>query len=109
MPCDTITETEVEFSHQTDPELLKKALGSLGFQTYKTQQGFAFTNQRTYETGRFENGKFSFTQRSTEVNALKRAYSEQVVRSQATRFGWKLKEEKGSKNQIKFNVRKDVL
>ena len=109
MPCDTISETEVEFGHQTDVELLKKALGSLGFQVRGTSKDFTFTNQMTYETGRFVDGKFSFTQRSTEVNALKRAYSEQVVKSQIARFGWKLKEEKREGKQIKFAVRKQVL
>ena len=111
MPCDTISETEVEFGHQTDAELLKKALGSLGFQVRgtSTSADFTFTNQRTYETGRFVDGKFSFVQRSTAANAIKRAYSEQVVRAQVARFGWKLKEEKREGNQIKFAVRKQVL
>ena len=109
MPCDTISETEVEFGHQTDGELLKKALSSLGFQVQTNTIGFTFVNSNTYEVGRFANGKFSFTQRSTEVNALKRAYSEQVVKSQVARFGWKLKEEKREGKQAKFLVRKQVL
>jgi hypothetical protein len=109
MPCDTISETEVEFHQQTDPDLLKKALGALGFRTQQTQQGFTFTNDRTYENGRFENGKFGFVQRGTSANAIKRGYSEQVVRASAKRFGWELKEAKTENSQIKFNVRKKVM
>ena len=110
MPCDTISETEIEFGQHTDPELLKKAMTSLGFQVNATERvnDFTFANFNTYESGSFVSGKFSFNQSSTESNTIKRAYSEQVVRASAKRFGWDLKEPKKEGNQIKFNVRKKV-
>ena len=109
MPCDTISETEVEFSQHTDSALLKKAMGSLGFTVLERSGSLSFVNHKTLETGTFLNGRFAFNQRSTESNAIKRAYSEQVVKSQAKRFGWQLKDEKREGNQIKFKVRKQVL
>ena len=91
MPCNTIQRSKVEFLFaNTDISLLEEALRSLGysdiarqndFLTFRTPQGGGIYNRAT--------GKLVLPQ-SCEVNTIKRAYSERVVQSQASRHGWKI-------------------
>ena len=93
MPCDTVITSTCEFlSTSTDVHLLAEGLRSLGYQVRETEQGLQFTNgtlSGTYDkrTGRLQSAGRYDTLDTAEV---KRAYSEQVVNSQAKKFGWKI-------------------
>jgi hypothetical protein len=80
--------------------LLKKALEKLGYLVSVEKTGLRFSKDRT--VGRFENGVFSATTTQSryssvaaepDVNEIKVAYSKEVVKYAANRFGWNLTEE----------------
>jgi len=93
MPCDTIQTNQVEFNlEHTDINLLKAALESLGFNVRQPSNGrLVFYNSSS--SGSFHDGLLD-TQSSFgefDVNAVKRAYSEQIIKATSKRFGWDLK------------------
>lgn len=99
MPCDTIQTATVQSELKNiNIRLLKKALEAMGF-TVNEKDGF-LTFYGTYkETGQrhvgtYQNGKFKEQVKGyntpLEINAVKRAYSAQIVQQTAKSFGWKL-------------------
>lgn len=92
MPCDTIQTSAVDLSAmgKLSPELLQAALADMGLRPFR--QGdilrFGFSEWINIKTG-----QASLTT-TRNVNEIKRAYSRQVVMSQAKRFGWTLTETK---------------
>jgi hypothetical protein len=90
VPCNTILRSKIEFlPTSTDIRLLTEALRALSFTDivqvgelffFRTRQGAANYNTAT--------GKLVLPN-SLDVNVIKRAYSEQIVQSQAARHGWK--------------------
>lgn len=99
MPCDTIQTVTVKAELKNiNHKLLKKALEAMGF-TVNEKDGyltFYGVNSETgsYHRGTYQNGVFreqiEVGQAPLEINAVKRAYSAQVVQSAANTFGWKL-------------------
>ncbi len=95
MPCNTIQRSEVEFfPSNTDTDLLTLALERLGFEVatldnrlvLRRPDTFGYNRSGSYEpkTGRLELNS------GWDVSEIKRAYSEQVIESQARKFGWQL-------------------
>jgi len=75
MPCNTIRVTQIEFGKATDPGLLMAALTELG--------------QFDTQTGQLSVRRNDATEFASE---LKQCYSAQIVKTQAKKFGWQLKE-----------------
>lgn len=91
MPCNTIQQSKVEFlATSTDTGLLTEALRSLGF-THITHQSELLSFRVQNGLGSFHKatGRLTLPQ-SCDINTIKRAYSVQVVQSQATKHGWKI-------------------
>lgn len=101
MPCDTISTVNVKFDQKsTDLNLLVAALNAQDANANARVQGngIAFSGG-TYNAS---TGEFTFTssyynkvspaQAQKKVAALKQSYGAEVVKSQAKRFGWQLKE-----------------
>ena len=107
MPCDTISTTDVKFSMEnTNIAMLKTALETLGYAVQHKGETLSFTGSSPagYVRGTFTNGQFSAEVRSSswqtgefDVNAVKRAYSIEVVKQTAKRFGWALKEQEAGR------------
>lgn len=114
MPCDSIQRSSVNLELRADNKtFLKAALEDLKFyvQYQPGHQGEAefitgFSAQGV--TGRFQaNGTLRIEGRTDNVSAfninqIKRAYSVQVVKAQAKKFGWSLKKTA----EMKFAVQK---
>jgi hypothetical protein len=88
MPCDTISTYQVKLQDSTDLDLLTKALEALNLNPRR--QGHII---------RFGAGE-SFNKATGEVRVrnvesvaeIKKAYSAELIKSQAKRFGWTLKQ-----------------
>jgi hypothetical protein len=90
VPCNTIQRSKVEFlATSTDIALLTKALGSLGYSVTLQDQMLAFRTQSGLGSFSRETGKLILPE-SCDGNAIKRAYSVEVVQSQAHKHGWKI-------------------
>ena len=90
MPCDQIRITTVELEG-ADLDTMQRALQGLGYTVSHYGQGLSF--QKGFNSaGTYDGHAFSFTRGALDVNTLKRAYSAEVVRTSATRFGWKVTE-----------------
>jgi hypothetical protein len=91
VPCNTIQRSKVEFlAAVTDASLLVEALRSLGFSDV-VRQGELVLFRTATGAGNFHKGTGKMIQpQSCDINAIKRAYSEKVVQSQAAKHGWKL-------------------
>jgi hypothetical protein len=108
MPCDSVQTSQVSFNLQaTDLKLLKTALEGLGYRVTHNEQQKSLSFSKGYGelTGIFQNGKFNVEVRSSygnepdfNVNSIKVAYSKEVVRHTANRFGWKLSDKGVNKN-----------
>jgi hypothetical protein len=81
----------VEFlAASTDLRLLTEALRSLGYSGVTLQdQVLAFQTQNGIGSFSKETGKLILPE-SCDVDAIKRAYSVEVVQSQASKHGWKI-------------------
>lgn len=96
MPCDQVRTTTVDVEKMDGP-LLIEALRLLGYQTGKDGNAIAFmcppgTIKHRYENGKLIlSGSMSTTQQGDMVNTIKQAYSGEVVKATAARFGWELK------------------
>lgn len=91
MPCNTVQNSKVEFLAQsTDLCLLREALAHLGFQVFASSETL-LTFFKEGQRGFFDkqSGRLQLAE-SWDSSEIKRAYSEQVVESQAKRFGWQL-------------------
>jgi hypothetical protein len=98
MPCDYIYEVSVELG-SIDKDIFKKALDSLNlnYQDSSNEMYIYFP----YSTATFRNGKFIIPNRELyRVNEIKQAYSTEVVKSSAKKYGWTIK----SKNKNKLQV-----
>ena len=77
MPCDTVATVQVKLDVKvTNKGLLDKAMASLGINSY------------TFNA----NGQVQFMDNGDGVSVadIKQAYSREVVKSQAARFGWRV-------------------
>ena len=90
MPCNTIQRSKVQFlPTSTDTVLLTKALQALGYEV--STYGSLIYFQRGSQTGTYNatTGELQTPER-WDTGAITRGYSEQIVESQAERFGWEL-------------------
>lgn len=105
MPCDQIRTTIVEMQNLDGP-LLLAALQALGYAANQQGNAILFSEPGSYRIHRYEGGRLTIAEAlSTEqqtvfANRIKQAYSGQVVRATAARFGWQLKQ--NPQNQSAF-------
>jgi hypothetical protein len=107
MPCDTIQRSTVTLELKAEnTEYLLAALRSLDYNVTNLKGQLYFSNAAGL-TGSFTDGKLNVTGRTAAVqafdlNAVKRAYSLQVVKAAAKQYGWQLTPQA----QNKFAVQK---
>lgn len=77
MPCNTIQTVTVDLG-KVDPLLINSAIQALGFQDYVSYRG-----GKLYIRGRDE---------TETTRQVKQAYSAEVVKQQAKKMGWQLKQ-----------------
>jgi hypothetical protein len=96
MPCDTITTVNLELKN-ANLDLLKKAIKSVtGEEAEIYNLGLVWRGGRTYN-------KLSgiLTARTDEeAKLIKQSYSAEIVKMQAQRFGWQVKQTANFKYQI---------
>jgi hypothetical protein len=87
--------------------LLQTALRALGYEVTVSGTALLFGSRGAYGVHRYENGKLTIAtsslvdgDQSAFVNRIKQAYSTEVVKATAKRFGWALKTD--AKQQNKF-------
>jgi len=86
MPCHTRQYASVDLG-KLDPDLLMKALTEMGLKPVRNGDiiGFGLKEYYNISTGKLMLGlRYS-------VNEIKRAYSAEIVKTQAKRFGWQIK------------------
>ncbi len=87
MPCWTITQVKLELLN-ANLDLLKKALESMGHTVY--QNG----NNLYWQDGMYDKTKDQLVLGNgseREGNRIKQAYSTEILKSNARKFGWRLK------------------
>lgn len=100
MPCNTITSVTLVLKN-ANLDLLKKALEGLGYLVNKVSHGLQFRKNRGLTTFNYYSFTGEFNAENLEsANAIKRAYTSQIVQNQASRFGWKVKSLSANKFQI---------
>jgi hypothetical protein len=89
LPCWTVRETSVELD-ASDPDVLKRGLAAAGFEL--SMYGGALLVMRGGQiVAEIENGRVTVNRGDTGVvNDIKRAYSAEVVKTAAKRFGYSL-------------------
>ena len=93
MPCNTVTTTKIQWSQQTDTELLQKALIQLGYTANRSEYGNIAAWRGLANINYNGQTHTMTTNSSADVVALiKQAYSAQIVKAAAGRFGWQLQE-----------------
>jgi hypothetical protein len=103
MPCDTVQLSKVEFNlEHTNITLLSMALEKLGYNVKLKQNSLTFSGTGyNYVSGIFKDGKLDVefnSQNTFDVNAVKRAYSHEVIRHASKRMGWNLKKSESDEN-----------
>jgi hypothetical protein len=89
MPCDTVRSVTVEFSAATDMAILTAALEASGYTVRQNEHTLFF--DKGYRTQQFDKRTHKLiVDQNVDVGQIKRGYSEQVVESQAQKFGWKV-------------------
>lgn len=92
MPCYTRINSTVEFGPATDAALLAAALRGLGYTVTQMGKNLSFARyDNDVVTGTYANGRMTISG-TVDQNLLKRAYSAEVVKSSAKRFGWQVKQ-----------------
>jgi hypothetical protein len=89
LPCWTVRQTSVELD-AADPEILRRGLEAAGFEL--SMYGTALLVMRGGQiVAEIENGRVTVNRGDTGVvNDIKRAYSTEVVKTAAKRFGYTL-------------------
>jgi nitrate reductase beta subunit len=96
MPCYSITQVQL-LLEKANVDLLKKALEGLGYLgLHKDGEKRLYWNGGMYNK---DSGKLTVRE-DNRVSEIKKAYSAEVVKAQAKRFGWQLKETGQYKYQI---------
>ncbi len=88
MPCFTIQTSTVELGKGKDLGLMAEALASIGEASTRYGQRLCFGQNEFYDA---DNGVLQITQ-SRNVAEIKRAYSHAIVKQQAKKMGWQLKQ-----------------
>lgn len=91
MPCDTITTVSVELG-KVNPDLLFNSLKALGLNPIKwSDNGTIYFGPSSQEYHNPETGETKLA-KGRNAAEIKRAYSAEIIKSQAKRYGWSLKE-----------------
>lgn len=91
MPCNTIQTSKIEFkADATNVDLLSDALRALGFNVNRQGDVLGFSKSGAYGKYAITSGELEVASPFLDAAAVKRAYSEQVVMSQAKKFGWQV-------------------
>lgn len=93
MPCDSIRETQIDLG-KINPEILTAALNRLGLNA-RIQNGIIRFTGGTFYEGRLTSTSLNAEEQAKEI---RRAYSGEVIRTQARKYGWQVKET--GKNQL---------
>jgi hypothetical protein len=112
MPCNTIqrSEVDIKISPENRPYLLA-ALRTLGFTLNEQEDGRVSFFNNTGVTGTLEGSKINLMARggvsmdSFNLNAIKRAFSGQIVMAASKKFGWTANQT----SETKFAVQKRGL
>ena len=108
MPCYSIQKSKVQFAQSTDTTLFRDALRSLGFEVATSADRLLFW--KAGPDGYRQSGSFDGNSGQLElpsvwdVNEIKRAYSQQVVESQARKFGWQIQWSKNPAGHLQATV-----
>lgn len=101
MPCDTIRTTQIDMG-KLDAPTLTTALNRMGLGA-TNHQGLVSFSGGTYNvaTGQLDarSNRRGFNADSLKNN-IRKAYSGEVIRSQAKRFGWQVKELGNNKFEV---------
>jgi hypothetical protein len=95
MPCWTVTKTKLELK-DANIVLLKKALERLGYHPILT----GTTLQ--WEGGEYRSGRLTIRGANGEQKGkeIRQAYSGEIIRSQAAKMGWQVKQTAPNKYQV---------
>ena len=98
MPCDTIQYTEIDAT-KMQGDILRKALESMGFSVREAGAGrLTFSYGATF--GTYEPGKVLTVPEGFDGQELTRHYSTELVKTRATRAGWRVTEKEPGKLQL---------
>jgi len=108
MPCDSVERTQVRFlAKSTDMKLLAKGLQAHGYSVQVLATGLRITKYGQSGTYDAKTGQLVLPQ-SWDSNEFKRAYSEQVVASQAEANGWQVEWRTNEAGNVEAEVTKRV-
>lgn len=102
MPCDTIQTVGVDLG-KVDPGLLTLALTELGLNPQKNGNRITFyggSYDTTTKTATLSSSRMAGTNAEELTAKIKRAYSAEVVKATAKRYGWQIKETEPYKFQV---------
>lgn len=110
MPCDSIRTISVDLSAmgRIDANLFAAAMRDIGLASAVRNGQDGKPEIVYFGSGEWINVRTGQSQLAAgrDVNAIKRAYSRQVVVSQCKRFGWAFKESTNEAGQVQFTVTK---
>jgi hypothetical protein len=122
MPCWSVQTSTINLSG-ADPELLKKALVTLGFRLNDSQYSYNVRTGAQFSADRFSDSTSvvmeangTVTVRASTLDAgrvevltreVKRAYSAEVVKSASVRFGWTVQQTTNARTgQTEYKVQR---
>jgi hypothetical protein len=99
MPCDMTTSMSIEWGENTIVDLLAKALADQGLtETINNENNLQYAGNGNVVTYNKTNHKMTirssgYYTKTLDERELKRAYSTELVKNAAQRFGWNLKQQ----------------
>lgn len=104
MPCYSRQTSTIEFGEQTDRAIFQRAVTEMGYTVNVNRDGtIAFwTSDGDISAALDMKGKLQVTTAEGvfDVNTIKRAYSTEVVKAAAKRFGWQVKSPAANKFEV---------
>jgi hypothetical protein len=97
MPCCSVSRVSVKLE-KMEPELLMEALNERNLAPWRQGDWIYFGRNEQYNV---KTGVMNAAQ-SRDINEIKRAYSVQIVKSQAEKYGWELEQV----GEFEYEVRK---
>lgn len=97
MPCYSIQSCSVDLSH-ANIDLLKKAMEAEGYKVYVASGSKTLTFSKDGVSGAYRNNRLelNYSSQKPDTDAIKRAYSKEVILAKAEAYaedGWELKED----------------
>ncbi len=102
MPCYSRINSTIEWTEGTDATLLASALKQLGYIVGQAGKVVRFSHPDLDVSGTFDGrtGTMQVDTNTLDQNQLKRAYSAEVIKSAAKRFGWTAKQATDTQFQV---------